>query len=97
MTTQLQTLFANASGGGAGGSGGAGSSGGAGGGGGGGGGGASGSGGHIPQRRRLDASGVDKLHADITISLLRSWRWMALDPSMQQVVVLGILPTAVTS
>ena len=87
------------------------------------GGGASGSGGHIPQRRRLDASGVDKLHADITIFLLRSWTnlWndfaelnqlitytlaeqmaafrMALDPSTQQVVevVLGILPTAVTS
>lgn len=87
LTTQLQTLFSNASGGGtgnsggaggsdgAGGSGGAGSSDGAGGGGGvSGGGGASGGGGHIPQRRRLDSSSVDKLHADITISLLRSWR-----------------------
>ena len=128
LTTQIQALFANASGGGAGsGGGGAGSYGGAGGSGGSSGsgcaGGASGGSGHIPQRRRLDSSGVDKLHDDITISLLRSWRnrwndfaelsqlttytpaeemaafWMALDPSMLQLVevALGIWPTAATS
>jgi hypothetical protein len=27
-----------------------------------------------PQRRRLDPSGVDKLHSDISIPLLKSWR-----------------------
>jgi hypothetical protein len=27
-----------------------------------------------PQRRRLDPSGVDKLHSDISISPLKSWR-----------------------
>jgi hypothetical protein len=37
-------------------------------------GGAGGCGGYTPQRRRLDSSGVDKLHADTTISLLRSRR-----------------------
>lgn len=28
----------------------------------------------FPQRRRLDPSGVDKLHSDISIPLLKSWR-----------------------
>lgn len=28
-----------------------------------------------PQRRRLDPSGVDKLHSDISILLLKSWRY----------------------
>lgn len=75
-----------------------------------------------PQRRRLDPSGVDKLHSDISFPLLKSWRnrWndfvelnqlasypiteqmaafrMTLDPTMQQVVEVGlnITPATVT-
>ena len=61
ISGQLQTLITAAGGG---------ASGGVGGGGGGG-------GGNIPatpQRRRLDTSSVEKLHGDVTIPLLRSWR-----------------------
>jgi hypothetical protein len=68
VSGQLQTLVTVATTGG----------GGAGGGVGGGAAGSSGSGGGAPvavhQRRRLDTSGVDKLHGDVTIPLLRSWR-----------------------
>ena len=75
ISTQLAQLMALIqAGGGDGAAGGAGGSGGAGGGGADGGG--AGGGGHPmpPQRRRLDPSGVDKLHSDITIPLLKSWR-----------------------
>ena len=79
ISGQLQTLItaAAASGGGAGGGVGVGGGGGASGGSGIGEGGGAGGGGVIPvipQRRRLDTSGVEKLHGDITIPLLRSWR-----------------------
>ncbi len=70
ISVQLQTLITAAVGGAGGGGGGsAGGGGGAAGGGGG--------GGVIPatlQRRRLDTSSVEKLHGDVTIPLLRSWR-----------------------
>ena len=86
ISGQLQTLVtaATTGGGGAGGggSGGAGGSSGSGGAAGssgsGGAAGSSGSGGGaqvaVHQRRLLDTSGVDKLHGDVTIPLLRSWR-----------------------
>ncbi len=73
IATQLAQFLALVQGGGAGGGGG-----GAGGGGGGGGAGGGGGGPLLPplppQRRRLDLSGVDKLHSDISISPLKSWR-----------------------
>ena len=68
ISGQLQTLITAAGGGAGGGDGGA--SGGVGGGGGGG-------GGNIPatpQRRRLDTPSVKKLHGDVIIPLLWSWR-----------------------
>ena len=77
ISGQLQTLVTAATTGG-GGAGGGGSGGAAGSSGSGGAAGSSGSGGGAPvavhQRRRLDTSGVDKLHGDVTIPLLRSWR-----------------------
>ncbi|XP_032785627.1 twist-related protein 1-like [Daphnia magna] len=80
IAQQLQTLLGGgASGSGSsGGAGGGGSGGGAVGGGGsgsaGGGGSGGGAGGGITQRRRIDPSGFEKLHADISLPQLRTWR-----------------------
>ena len=77
ISGQLQTLVTAATTGG-GGAGGGGSGGAAGSSGSGGAAGSSGSGSGaqvaVHQRRLLDTSGVDKLHGDVTIPLLRSWR-----------------------
>jgi hypothetical protein len=76
ISGQIQLLITAGAVGGGGAGGGAGGGGGAVGGGGAGGGGCGAAGGiAIPhQRLRLDPSSMDKLHGDITVSLLRSWR-----------------------